>query len=189
MLLTSGSDDGDIGGGCSGAHGWTLRGAIWTGLGLGAIHRRVDRAVQPRPGWEGLINPSPCLGIRLSALGCHLAPLIPIKEKDHDRKEREMPNLIDRRKKHCACEACGCGFARPRLDCGSRAFVSTWRRANLSILYGPFFSSTEHVKYSPLLVCCCLSCALLEKDKSYSAHYRILLHIFLLLFTLEEKMI
>jgi hypothetical protein len=50
-------------------------------------------------------------------------------------------------------------------------------------------SWTEHVKYSPLLVCCCLSCALLEKDKSYSAHYRILLHIFLLLFTLKEKMI
>jgi hypothetical protein len=102
MLLTSGSDDGDIGGGCSGAHGWTLRGAIWTGLGLGAIHRRVDRAVQPRPGGEGLINPSPCLGIRLSALGCHLAPLIPIKEKDHDQKEKRNAEL-DRSKKEALC--------------------------------------------------------------------------------------
>lgn len=62
--------------------------AVRPGLGLGAIHRRADRAVQPRPGEEVSINPSPRIGIRLSALWCHLAPLIPIKEKDHDQKEK-----------------------------------------------------------------------------------------------------
>lgn len=48
MLLTSGSDDGDIGGGCSGAHGWTLRGAIWTGTVSDSPESRLYRAVPVR---------------------------------------------------------------------------------------------------------------------------------------------
>jgi hypothetical protein len=73
----------------------------------------INSFVEHKRGYYLFNQPFTRIGIRLSALGCHLAPLIRIKEKDHDQKEKGNAKLdtllkgislpwIDRRKKHCA---------------------------------------------------------------------------------------